>query len=151
MEALLATATAVNENQMLSTGSPSSRMTSELTAKEPRRTSAGSEPPSELRAGTRARCRPHAPGSSTSRAPGMPAASSRPPSTLINVSFVRWMTRVGILMGGRIPEMSISQFMRMSAMAADGLAPSRSNLPHHCFSAASSAFEGAGPSLFCRR
>ena len=30
------------------------------------------------------------------------------------------------------------------AMAADGLAPSRSNLPHHCRSAASSAFVGAG-------
>ena len=39
--------------------------------------------------------------------------------------------------------MSISQFMRISAIAADGLAPSRSNLPHHCRIAASFAFDGA--------
>jgi hypothetical protein len=37
-------------------------------------------------------------GISTNRALGMPAASSRPPSTLTNVSSVRWITRVGTLM-----------------------------------------------------
>jgi hypothetical protein len=53
-----------------------------------------------------------------------------PPSTLIVTSSVRWTAKVGTRMVGRILRTSIWLFIRMSDLAAEGLAPSRSNRPH---------------------
>jgi len=39
--------------------------------------------------------------------------------------------------------MSISRFIRINAIAAAGLAPSRPRFPRHCLSPGSSAFDGA--------
>ena len=53
------------------------------------------------------------------------------------------MTSVGTRIVETIPLISIWLFMRMSAVTAAGLAPSRSNRPLHCWAAGSFASEGA--------
>src|SRR5258707_13245841 len=73
----------------------------------------------------------------------MCSARKRPCSTLMSVSPVQWMTRVGTWTDDRISLISIWLTIRTTAMAAAGLAPSRSKRPHHCFKAGSSRCDGA--------
>ncbi len=71
-----------------------------------------------------------APGSSTSRAPGMRPAMYRPSSTRTRPSAARCTTRVGTWIAGSRSRTSMRAFISTSARTAPGVAAARHRSPH---------------------
>ena len=75
--------------------------------------------------------------------PGICSARKRPHSTLTSVASVQWIAGVGTWIEDRISLTSIWLSIRTTAVAAAGLALSRSNQPHNCCKARSFLRDGA--------